>query len=82
MYLFVLRDSRLYEFLFDVDRRTLARWRVWWQSIFPGLASGNASRRGSCRRSIRTGCLRLWLIDSAPTRSWIAWPVYSSSSRG
>lgn len=35
MYLFVLRDSRLYEFLFDVDRRTLARWRVWWQTIFP-----------------------------------------------
>jgi hypothetical protein len=29
------RSAKTLRDTFDVDRRTLTRWRVWWQTIFP-----------------------------------------------
>jgi hypothetical protein len=29
------RSARSLHAIFGVDRRTLARWRVWWQTLFP-----------------------------------------------
>jgi hypothetical protein len=48
--------------LFGVDRRTLARWRTWWQAAFPRADLWRAAR-GLLRRSISEDGLPRSLLE-------------------
>lgn len=58
----VARMARISQ-LFGVDRRTVARWRLWWRTTFAQIRFWSVARAASCRRSIPTAC---------PSRCWSA----------
>ena len=45
------RAMRELSALFGADRRTIARWQVFWREHFPQTRSGRSRGLGSCRRS-------------------------------
>jgi hypothetical protein len=56
------RTARELKALFGVDRRTLARWRTWWQAILPRMQFWRRAR-GHFRASVREDDLPQSLID-------------------
>lgn len=56
------RTARELKALFGVDRRTLARWRTWWQAILPRMQFWRRAR-GLFRASVREDDLPRSLID-------------------